>query len=216
MLERHFGDRGHKCFATAETTGLTRLIDEVAPDLVLLDWMLPGMPGIEVLRTLRSEPRYAALPVIMLTARTTELDRVEGLLSGADDYVSKPFSLAELEARISSVLRRSQGSEFGYLDARLSINPAQKRLAVDGRAVSLTLHEWTVLECLLSTYDPVARRDIVIALWGPDAGVSDRSIDNIVMRLRRALGDDLETGEPYIVTERGQGYRFARRRPVRS
>jgi two-component system phosphate regulon response regulator PhoB len=212
MLDRYFSGRGHTLVGTADPVGVERLIAEVHPDVLLLDWALPGRPGIEVLRQLRAQPRYAALPVIMLTARSEEMDKVEGLLTGADDFVSKPFSLAELEARVTSVLRRAKRSPAAYLDERLAVDPAKRKLSVDRKPASLSATEWSFLERLLGSQEGVSRPELVTAVWGEGTEVSDRSIDNIVMRLRRVLGDDPQTGEPYIVTERGFGYRFARRR----
>lgn len=212
MLDRYFSARGDRVKGVADPIGAERVIDELAPDVVLLDWSLPGRQGIDVLRALRSQPRFAALPVIMLTAKSDELDRVEGLLTGADDFVSKPFSLAELDARITSVLRRTVRSNTAYHDGRLHIDPAKRKLLVDGAPVGLSSNEWTFLERLLASSFSVARHELMTAIWGEGSHVSERAIDNIVMRVRRVLGDDPETGEPYVATERGYGYRFARRR----
>lgn len=208
MLQRYLGERGFVVEGTGDPIVVERTIDDFLPDLLLLDWMLPGRTGLETLRELRRKPRYASLPVIMLTAKNEELDRVEGLLTGADDYIAKPFSLAELEARVVSVLRRAARQTHVYQDARLQIDPRSKKLVVDGLPQTLSLQEWAVLEHLLMASAAVDREDLVAHVWGANPPASARSIDNVVMRLRRALG---EGDEPrYIVTERGHGYRFVR------
>lgn len=208
MLQRYLGERGFVVEGTSDPIVIERTIDDFLPDLLLLDWMLPGRTGLDTLRELRRKPRYASLPVIMLTAKNDELDRVEGLLTGADDYIAKPFSLAELEARVVSVLRRSARQTHVYQDDRLQIDPRAKQLIVDGAPQTLSLQEWAVLEYLLSAAAPVDRDALIAHVWGQNPPASTRSIDNVIMRLRRIL----EVGEVprYIVTERGHGYRFVR------
>lgn len=208
MLQRYLGERGFLVEGTGDPIIVERTIDDFLPDLLLLDWMLPGRTGLETLRELRRKPRYATLPVIMLTAKNEELDRVEGLLTGADDYIAKPFSLAELEARVVSVLRRAARQTHIYQDSRLQIDPRAKKLVVDGQPQTLSLQEWAVLEHLLMASAAVDREELIAHVWGANPPASTRSIDNVVMRLRRTLG---EGDEPrYIVTERGHGYRFVR------
>lgn len=208
MLQRYLGERGFVVEGTSDPIVIERTIDDFLPDLLLLDWMLPGRTGLDTLRELRRKARYAALPVIMLTAKNEELDRVEGLLTGADDYIAKPFSLAELEARVVSVLRRAARQTFVYQDSRLQIDPRTKQLVVDGQAQTLSLQEWAVLEYLLMAASTVDREQLISHVWGANPPASARSIDNVIMRLRRVLA---ESDEPrYIVTDRGHGYRFVR------
>lgn len=203
-----WGERGFLVEGLNDPLLVEDKIDDFHPELVLLDWMLPGRSGLETLRELRKRPRHAALPVIMLTAKSDELDRVEGLLTGADDYITKPFSLAELEARVVSVLRRAARQTHVYADDLVQIDPAAKKLVVRGEARSLSLQEWTVLEYLMTAPGAVDRDALMTFVWGANPPASARSIDNVVMRLRRTIED----GEPprYIVTERGRGYRFVR------
>jgi two-component system phosphate regulon response regulator PhoB len=212
MLSRYLGERGYVIHGTTNLLQLAETIDDYCPDLLLLDWMLPTKSGLDTLRELRRTPRFADLPVIMLTAKNDEIDRVEGLLTGADDYVSKPFSLAELEARITSVLRRTARRAATYHDDYLEVNPSQKILRVNGVQHTLSLQEWAVLEKLIATPRVILRDEFIAYIWGQHPPASSRSLDNIIMRLRKLIEP---TESPrYIVTERGSGYRFVRQRAV--
>jgi DNA-binding response OmpR family regulator len=215
MLDRFLSERGFTLRGVSEFPVTEQEIAEFAPDLILLDWNLPAQPGIEILKNIRRLPKLAHLPVIMLTARNDEIDRVEGLLTGADDYVVKPFSLAELEARIVSVLRRSVRRASAYMDDFLQIFPHDKRLVVNTVPESLTVQEWAVLEALLSSRDGMSRADLLQQVWGADRNVTERSVDVLIMRLRKVLEPEPESPR-YLVTERGLGYRFARRSPLNS
>lgn len=208
LLQRFLGDRGYELYFERDCILLSTYVQEISPDLILLDWMLPTKPGIEILRELRNDPRYSTLPVIMLTARDDELDRVEGLLTGADDYIGKPFSLAELEARIITVLRRSISRNVHYTDAHLEIYPDKKHLCVRGKTRVLSIQEWALLAALLRTRKALSREALVEAVWGKDYDVSARSIDVMILKLRRIIEPDPRMPQ-YILTERGAGYRFA-------
>ncbi len=208
MLRRFLEGRGYTVHSTTELSLLPVIIEEFIPDLVVLDWMLPERPGIEVLRQLRKDQRFLRLPVIMVTARGDEIDRVDGLLTGADDYIVKPFGLAELEARILSVLRRATRQGAHYHDEYLDLDPEAKRCIVNGKAQTLTFQEWAVLSKLLENPMGVTREQLVQAVWGSTPPSSIRSIDNVVMRLRKVI--EPEDSQRYILTERGSGYRFHR------
>ncbi len=179
------------------------------PDLVLLDIMLPGMSGTEVLRELRGDPRTASVPVIMLTARTEDVDIVVGLQLGADDYVTKPFSMSVLLARIAAVLRRSDGPATGK--GVLSVGPIQidqerHRVLVADEPVTLTPTEFRLLVAIVAAKGRVLNRNQLIdQALGMDAVVTDRTIDVHLAGLRRKLGD----ARKYIGTVRGIGYRLA-------
>jgi two-component system phosphate regulon response regulator PhoB len=179
------------------------------PDLVLLDIMLPGISGIEVLRELRSDPRTASVPVVMLTARTEDVDVVVGLELGADDYVTKPFSMSVLLARISAVLRRSDGlpAAKGVLTAGpIRIDQERHQVEVDGRTVTLTPTEFRLLVAIVAARGRVLSRDQLInQVLGMDAVVTDRTIDVHLAGLRKKLGD----AKRLIETVRGVGYRLA-------
>ena len=179
------------------------------PDLIILDLNLPVLSGVEVCRILRGRSEGRHVPIIMLTARTTEQDRVSGLELGADDYVTKPFSLRELTARVRAVLRRSSKIEerlsSAYLGARLTADFEAVSIAVDGQSVRLTRREFELLRYLVQNKNRVVSRDRLLErVWGYDRLVETRSVDVHVGRLRGKLG---EAGRQ-IETVVGLGYRF--------
>jgi two-component system phosphate regulon response regulator PhoB len=181
------------------------------PDLVLLDIMLPDMTGLEVCRRIRAEGRTARLPILMLTAKAEEVDRVVGLEIGADDYVTKPFSPREVVLRVQAILRRSAEpaalSEVLVHDG-LELDPARHRVTVDGREIELTAIEFKLLEDLMSRPGRVQARDSLLErVWGYRSGVESRTVDTHVRRLREKIG---RAGD-FIETVRGIGYRFAER-----
>ncbi|MDH7570540.1 MAG: response regulator [Armatimonadota bacterium] len=179
------------------------------PDLVLLDLMLPGMSGTDVCRALRRE---SDVPIIMLTAKSDEADKVLGLGLGADDYVVKPFSMRELIARIHAVLRRSregdptQPDQFSY--RQLTVDFARHRVTVDGNPVDLSPKEYRLLRTLIAHRGKVLRRDELLRLvWGRDVYVDQRTVDVHIRWLREKIEED--PGHPVLVqTVRGAGYRF--------
>ena len=183
-------------------------IEDVQPDVILLDWMLPGASGIDLLKRIRSSRTLALVPVIMLTGRAEEMDKLQGLLMGADDYVTKPFSFAELEARITSVLRRAARVAPSYLDQHLEIVPLRKRLRVKGEARHLSQYEWAALELLLLNEGTVSRDDLIGHVWGEMPPASTRSIDTLILKLRKII--EPEEAPTYIISDRKIGYRFVR------
>ena len=180
------------------------------PDLMILDLNLPVLSGLEVCRILRGRPEGRHLPIIMLTARTSENDRVSGLDLGADDYVTKPFSLRELTSRVRAVLRRSTRAEEGgasisYHGGRLTADFDAVAVAVDGDAIRLTRREFELLRYLVMNKNRVVSRDRLLErVWGYDRQVETRSVDVHVGRLRRKLG----SAGRQIETVVGLGYRF--------
>ncbi|VAW78851.1 Phosphate regulon transcriptional regulatory protein PhoB (SphR) [hydrothermal vent metagenome] len=180
------------------------------PDLVLLDWMLPGMSGVDFARRLRAEELTAALPIILLTARAEENDRVRGLEVGADDYVTKPFSPRELIARIQAVLRRS-GSERDktpIVFEGLSLNPAEHRVEVRGEDIGLAPTEFRLLSFFMHHPERVySREQLLDRVWGRGIYVEERTVDVHVRRLRKALS--AQGYDRFIQTVRGAGYRFS-------
>lgn len=180
------------------------------PDLVLLDLMLPGTDGMETLHRMKAGP-YAAVPVIILTARSSETDVVAGLDEGADDYVTKPFGVLELMARVRAVLRRGTPAEpeNEVLECRgVKLDSARHEVTVDGRLVALTLKEFELLQVLMENRGSVMSRNVLLdRIWGYDYAGETRTLDMHVRSLRHKLGDDAET-ERYIGTVRGVGYRF--------
>lgn len=177
-------------------------------DLVILDLNLPGVDGIEVCRRLRKDPRTANLPILMLTARASERDRVRGLDLGADDYVTKPFSVRELVARVKALLRRSGragGEEKIYERGDLRVELEKMRVTVKGKAVTFTRKEWGLLRLLVENRGRVLSREIILRrVWGEDFFGVDRTVDVHVRHLRRKLGRAAELLETVI----GVGYRW--------
>lgn len=181
---------------------------EARPDLILMDWMLPGVSGVELARELKGNALTREIPIIMVTARTEEEDRVRGLNLGCDDYVSKPFSFPELIARIRAVLRRTlPGGESEKLSiAGLEVDAASQRVSAKGEPVKLGPTEYKLLHFFVSHPDRVYTREQVLdRVWGQNVYVEERTVDVHIRRLRKAL-------EPYgydglIQTVRGTGYR---------
>ncbi|MDO9458698.1 MAG: phosphate regulon transcriptional regulator PhoB [Alphaproteobacteria bacterium] len=183
------------------------LVEEETPDLVVLDWMLPEMSGIEVCRRIRARPESRSLPVIMLTARGEENDRVRGLENGADDYLVKPFSQAELVARIRALLRRSRpaltGEQLSYGGIVMDI--ASHRVSRDNMPVQLGPTEFRMLRFLLERPGRVySREQLLDQVWGRDVYVESRTVDVHIRRLRVAL--EVEGARDIIRTVRGAGY----------
>ncbi len=180
------------------------------PDLVLLDWMLPGMSGVDLARRLRREELTTSLPVIMITARSDENDRVRGLETGADDYVTKPFSPRELIARIQAVLRRtSPESEQEVIRiGGLTLNPVEHRVLVDEKEIELAPTEFRLLSFFMRHPDRVySREQLLDRVWGRGIYVEERTVDVHIRRLRKALS---ACGcDRFIQTVRGAGYRFS-------
>jgi two-component system, OmpR family, phosphate regulon response regulator PhoB len=188
---------------------IERLAEQM-PDLILLDWMLPGVSGLEYARRLKRDENTRLIPVIMLTARGEEDDRVLGLDSGVDDYVVKPFSTRELVSRIKAVLRRTQGgSEDGRIEqGDLMIDNASRRAFVQGQPLQLGPTEYRLLHFFMSHPERVYTRSQVLDhVWGVGVYVEDRTVDVHIRRLRRAL--EPHNCEHYVQTVRGTGYRFS-------
>ncbi|MBM3528111.1 MAG: phosphate regulon transcriptional regulatory protein PhoB [Alphaproteobacteria bacterium] len=184
----------------------TRLREET-PDLVVLDWMLPGLSGIELCRRLRTRPETKTLPIIMLTARGEESERIRGLATGADDYVVKPFSVPELIARVRALLRRSSPGRvadvLSYGD--IELDREKKRVSRAGREVPLGPTEFKLLEFLMERPGRVfSREQLLDGVWGSEVYIDERTVDVHVGRLRKALNRGREI-DP-IRTVRGAGY----------
>ena len=179
------------------------------PDLVVLDWMLPGLSGVDLARRLRREEVTAKLPVILLTARVEENDRVHGLEVGADDYITKPFSPRELLARINAVMRRSVPiDESGRLVIGvLTLDTVPRRILADGEEIAMGPTEYRLLEFFMSHAGRAfSRSQILDYVWGSNAYLEERTVDVHVRRLRKAL--EPARASHYLQTVRGHGYRF--------
>jgi DNA-binding response OmpR family regulator len=210
-LIKHSLERGEQATVDVVSTGEAALkaVAEAQPDLVILDLNLPTLDGTEVCRLLRAKPATANLPIIMLTARTGEADRVAGLDLGADDYVTKPFSLKELGARVRAVLRRKAGARVPplslYKGKHLVADFDAVSVTVDGEAIRLTRREFELLRCLVEHRNRVLSRDRLLErVWGYEQLIETRSVDVHVGRLRSKLG----AAGAQIETVVGLGYRF--------
>ncbi|GBE22472.1 transcriptional regulatory protein YycF [bacterium BMS3Bbin01] len=209
MVASYLASDGFDVVEAANSDVALRLFREKQPDLVLLDVVMPGSDGFEVLREIRAE---SDVPVIMLTARVEEVDRVVGLTVGADDYVTKPFSPRELTARIRAVLRRSKTPSFRENDAvhfvGLTIDPARREVLRDGEHVELSALEFDLLAALSSAPGRVfTREQLLERVWGWDYFGADRVVDVHISSLRRKLGD--QAADPrFIATVRGVGYKY--------
>lgn len=185
------------------------LIVDHQPDLILLDWMMPGTSGIELARRLKRDPATAELPIIMLTAKGEEDNKVQGLEAGADDYIAKPFSPRELMARLKAVLRRA--SPYG-VDETVAVNgllldPIGHRISRDDETLELGPTEYRLLQFFMTHQERVyTRSQLLDQVWGGNVYVEERTVDVHIRRLRKALG---EPHQQLIQTVRGTGYRFS-------
>ncbi len=209
VLAYNLKQAGHDVLASAEGRDGLRMAREQRPDLLILDLMLPDLPGTEVCRALKGDAATRAIPVIMLTAKGEEIDRVVGFELGADDYVVKPFSVRELLLRIQAILRRGapEGAEpEGRLEhGRLRIARAAHRVWVDDKDIALTALELRLLWTLFDRRERVqSRATLLDDVWGLDGDITSRTVDTHVKRLREKLGP----AGTYIETVRGVGYRF--------
>ncbi len=201
---------GYRAIPALDASQALAQVDRELPDLILLDWMLPGIGGIELAKRWRADARTRNIPIIMLTARTEERDKIEGLESGADDYITKPFSPRELMARIRAVLRRRtpEMSEETVAIGGLSLSPATHRVTAKGASLDLGPTEFRLLHFFMTHAERVySRSQLLDQVWGDHVFVEERTVDVHIRRLRLALEpsglDDM------VQTVRGSGYRFA-------
>lgn len=186
------------------------LVKTALPDLILLDWMLPGLSGIDFAKRLRSEARTKNVPIIMLTARSEEADKIRGLETGADDYVTKPFSPRELLARVKAVLRRRapQRTDDTVEIGGLALDPVTRRVTGGGREIAMGPTEFRLLHYLMTHPERVhSRAQLLDRVWGDHVFVEERTVDVHIRRLRKAL--EAVGQENLIQTVRGAGYRFS-------
>ena len=209
LIAVNLARNGHQVRRAASAAEAYRAVAETLPDVILLDWMLPDTPGPAITRRLRSEARTREVPIIMLTARAGEDDKVAGLAAGADDYITKPFSPRELEARIQAVLRRRtpQLTKEAVEIEGLVINPATRTVAGNGQALKMGPSEFELLHFFMTHTDRVhTRAQILDHVWGDHVFIEDRTVDVHIRRLRDALSPSGH--EDLVETVRGVGYRF--------
>jgi two-component system alkaline phosphatase synthesis response regulator PhoP len=202
---------GYETLKALDGEKALQLVRTKTPDLVVLDLMLPGIQGLEVCKRIRKDPETASIPIIMLTAKGAEIDKIVGLEVGADDYITKPFSVKELLARIKAVLRRSRraaGQAEVFEFKGLHIDFKSYEVTVDGKRVDLSPTEFRLLKFLSRNPGRVySREQILDRVWGDEAFVEPRTVDVHIRRLRARIEHD-ESSPDYIVTVRGAGYKF--------
>jgi two-component system, OmpR family, phosphate regulon response regulator PhoB len=209
LVVLHLEHEGFRCRTAVTGAGALRAVRTSLPDLVVLDLMLPEVDGLEVCRRLRRDPRSAAIPIIMLTAKAQEVDRVVGLEVGADDYVVKPFSPKELVARVRAVLRRAKRAEsdLPLVAGGITLDGARRSVTVDGRPITLTPKEFDLLQALLDASGRVLGREFLLnRVWGYARAetIESRTVDVHVRRLRAKLGAEGRR----ILTAKTAGYRI--------
>ena len=207
LLIWHFEREEFEVVRTTDGEEALILAAETPPDIVILDWMIEGISGIEVCRRMRRSAAMADVPIIILTARGEESDRVRGLETGADDYVTKPFSPRELVARVNALLRRTRpaltGEELSYSDIKMDL--VRHRVVRSGRRLALGPTEFKLLRHFLENPERVFSRERLLdQVWSPDASIDPRTVDVHIRRLRRALNEE---GLPDLIrTVRSEGY----------
>jgi len=203
---------GHHVIRTRDAEGALGIVRNALPDLLLIDWMLPGMSGLSLARALRQQERTREIPIIMLTARSAENDKIAGLEAGADDYLAKPFSPRELLARIKAVLRRRapQMTDDPVEVSGLRLEPATRRVFGSERALALGPTEFRLLHFLMTHAERVhSRAQLLDQVWGDHVFLEERTVDVHIRRLRKGL--EASGHDRLIETVRGSGYRFTAR-----
>jgi len=210
LLALNLTQAGHNAIRALSVEQAQLLMRETLPDLIILDWMLPGMSGIDFARRIKADEYSKGIPIIMLTARSEEIDKIRGLEVGADDYVTKPFSPRELNARIKAVLRRRapQMTDDPIEAGGLRLDPSTHRVTGNGASLDLGPTEFRLLHYLMSNAERVhSRSQVLDRVWGDRVFVEDRTVDVHIRRLRKAL--EVTGHEEMIQTVRGVGYRFS-------
>jgi phosphate regulon transcriptional regulator PhoB len=213
LVQYNLTQERYKVLEAEDGEQALRILQRDRPDLLILDLMLPGVSGLELCRTVRARPETARLPILMLTAKAGEADKVIGLEMGADDYLGKPFSPREMIARVRALLRRAEPAataETGtfYSKGPLRIDFATYEVSLRGRSVKLTLKEFELLRFLVQNPNRVLTRDQLLdRIWGSETFVTPRTVDVHVRRLRQAIEKD-DRNPKWILTLRGVGYKF--------
>jgi two-component system OmpR family response regulator/two-component system alkaline phosphatase synthesis response regulator PhoP len=214
LISLHLRLEGYGVVPSGDGSEALRLARSERFDLIVLDIMLPGLDGVSVLGAIRRESANQDTPVLMLTARREEADKVLGLETGADDYLTKPFGIREFVARVRALRRRSQrGADAAHpvpvTAGPLIVDPARRQARLDGREIDLTANEFDLLYLLASNRGIVFSREALMQrVWGNDTHITERSVDTLVKRVRRKIHDDA-TEPRFIITVWGTGYKFA-------
>lgn len=209
MLSLALEMAGYQCRSAENVKLAYSIVVDNRPDLILLDWMMPDISGIEFARRLKNDQLTADIPIIMLTAKGEEDHKIKGLETGADDYITKPFSPRELIARLKAVLRRTQGGDASaeIIVNELVLNPISHRVSIAGTPIDMGPTEYRLLKFFLTHQERVyTRNQLLDRVWGSNVYVEERTVDVHIRRLRKALGGEYED---HIQTVRGAGYRFS-------
>lgn len=214
LVAYHLKAKGYHVETLNDPNGSIGLARTLLPDLVILDVMMPDLNGIQICRMLRADPKLKRVPIIFLTAKAEENDRIQGLETGADDYIAKPFSTKELVLRVQSILRRltdGQGDEPKKLQVGgILLDVERHEVFISGQAIELTATEFKLLKLLMERRGRVQTREhLLINVWNYETEIETRTVDTHVRRLREKLGTEAD----WIETIRGVGYRMAERRP---
>eukprot|EP00119_Amphimedon_queenslandica_P003631 XP_003390337.1 PREDICTED: uncharacterized protein LOC100635242 [Amphimedon queenslandica] len=215
MVDLALSRAGFKVRTAANAVPAEREIDRSPPDLILLDWMLPGISGIEFAHRLKRSKAGRDIPIIMLTAKGEEEDRLRGFDAGVDDFIVKPFSIKELIARIRAVLKRSapEDDQAPVEIDGLRLDPISHRLSYRGETIRIGPTEFRILNLFMDHPDRAfTRRQILDRIWGGDSYIEERTVDVHIRRLRKALLGHEAGFEGYVQTVHGTGYRFSRRK----
>ena len=211
LLQFNLVNAGYKVITANNGLGALKKVKENKPDLLLLDLMLPGMDGLDVCKEIKRDKETSKTSIIMLTAKSEELDKILGLELGADDYITKPFSIRELLARVKAVLRRSNLDEISeeiYEIGRLKVDFERHEVLINNEKVELTLKEFELLEILIKNKGKILRRETLLdKVWGYEYIGETRTVDVHIRYLRKKVEDD-DKNPKFIETIRGVGYRF--------
>jgi two-component system, OmpR family, phosphate regulon response regulator PhoB len=209
MLRYNLERQGYIVHSTSDGDEALTMVKEIKPDIILLDWMLPGCSGITICKTLRSNEETKSIPIIMLTAKGEESDRIKGLDSGADDYIVKPFSPTELIARMRAIFRRMRPafSDKALSFGNVKMDLSSYKVTRNGTEVHLGPTEFRILQCLLEYPKRILSRETILTqVWGYDSDIELRTVDVHINRLRAALRLSDESNTPFIWTIRSAGY----------
>ena len=190
VIKYHLNKEGYNAIVSKDGNNVIQLITEQNPDLIVLDWMLPGSSGVDIISEIRQNPQFQNLPIIMISSRSEDLDKVTGLSRGADDYIVKPFTPTELIARIHAIFRRIRpafsGQKFTFDDIVMDLNACEVRR--NGKSLKLAPIEFQILQVLLESPGKVfSRQQLINKIWGPGIHVGVRTVDVHITRLRRIL-----------------------------
>ena len=211
LLEFTLAPKGYVILRATDAATALAIVRNALPDLMILDWMLPGESGVQLARALRAEARTRGMPIIMLTARAEEADKISGLDAGADDYMTKPFSPRELVARVNALLRRRapEHADEPIVYGPLTVDPARHEARANGKLLEMGATEFKLLRFLTAHPERVfSRSQLLDQVWGDHTFIEERTVDVHILRLRKALA--LHAAEELVQTVRGAGYRLCR------